>query len=110
MYKNTMDLKFINEMTKGDMMDLLDRNEADYIMDMEKQTKRKTKMDKDLSLLKDKVDGVFTTPERPVLGTNGLVQYGSFAGAPGSESISEREERGRYWNSLGKKIRKGARV
>lgn len=36
-------------------------------------------------------------------------RYESPAGAPGCESVHEREARERFWRSLGKKIRKGAR-
>lgn len=44
------------------------------------------------------------------LGSNGLIQYDTFAGAPGAESIHERATRERYWSSMGKKIRKGSSV
>lgn len=36
--------------------------------------------------------------------------YASQAGAPGCETGWERVVRERFWRSLGKKIRKGARV
>lgn len=44
------------------------------------------------------------------LGSNGLIQYDTHAGAQGSESIFEREDRELYWRSLGKKIRNGSSV
>lgn len=47
---------------------------------------------------------------KPARGTNGLTQYRSQAGTPGSESIHERDARERFWRSLGKKICKGTRV
>lgn len=40
------------------------------------------------------------------LGTNGSIKYGS----PQDESDHERESRERFWRSLGRKIRKGARL
>lgn len=36
--------------------------------------------------------------------------YASEAGTPGSETVTQRETRERYWKSLGKKVRKGARL
>ncbi len=43
--------------------------------------------------------------------TNGSFEYlGGPAGAPGAESIHEREARERYWRSLLKKVQKGAKI
>lgn len=44
------------------------------------------------------------------ISTNGLYNYESAIGEPGAEKEQTRYERERFWRSLGRKVRSGARL
>lgn len=61
-----------------------------------------------MEALEERASGNYETPdiEASIVGTNGLIQYTKDSG----EHPHDRERQERFWRSLGKKIRKGARV
>lgn len=86
--------KFTN-MTVGEFKELVDKFTDGQLVRLANRIERQSN-----------VDEKKTEAYKPGYGTNGLRQYGS----PQDEPDSYRQERERYWKSLGKKIRKGARV